>query len=150
MLGMACIIAELFVPGGVLGVVGFVCLVTAVLVGYDTFERPVANALLVLLASGSLLGFVLWVRYFPTSRAAKPFVVSETSGRIPVGYRAHLGREGVAVSDLRPSGRALFKDDHLDVVAEGAFIPKGTPVKVIQADGNRLVVRALGGNPAES
>ena len=53
------------------------------------------------------------------------------------------GMEGVSVSVLRPSGKARFADHVVDVVTEGEFIVPETPVKVIQADGMRVVVKAL-------
>jgi membrane-bound serine protease (ClpP class) len=51
-----------------------------------------------------------------------------------------VGRTGVTLSTLRPSGRADFDGKLLDVVAEGAFIEKGREVKIVAVHGNRIVV----------
>ncbi len=51
--------------------------------------------------------------------------------------------EGMSVSVLRPSGKARFADHVVDVVTEGEFIAPETRIKVIQADGMRVVVKAL-------
>ena len=48
---------------------------------------------------------------------------------------------GETVTLLRPSGRARIGDDFLDVVSEGAFVPAGRPIIVVDVTGNRVVVR---------
>ena len=51
-----------------------------------------------------------------------------------------LGAEGVAETELRPSGIARLNGRRSDVVADGEFIPQGTRVRVIEVSGNRIVV----------
>jgi membrane-bound serine protease (ClpP class) len=52
-----------------------------------------------------------------------------------------LGKSGKAVTSLRPAGKVELADGRLlDVVAEGEFVEPGTAVKVILADGGRIVV----------
>lgn len=53
-----------------------------------------------------------------------------------------VGSEGVVAMDLRPSGKVRINDALVDVVSEGGFIGKGTPIKVISAEGARVMVRA--------
>jgi membrane-bound serine protease (ClpP class) len=55
-----------------------------------------------------------------------------------------IGVEGVAVTDLHPSGTAQFGEERVDVVSEGGFVPAGTRVQVVQAEGYRHVVRVAG------
>ena len=54
-----------------------------------------------------------------------------------------VGSRGTAITDLRPSGTALFDDERIDVLSESEWIPKGTPVKVISTEGNRRIVRSI-------
>ncbi len=54
-----------------------------------------------------------------------------------------LGREGVAISLLRPGGKAQFGDDIVDVVTEGPLVEKGTRVKVIGASGREAIVAPI-------
>ena len=51
-----------------------------------------------------------------------------------------LGKEGLVVTTLRPSGKAQFGEQVLNVVADGEFIDPGTRVKVMEVGGNRIVV----------
>ncbi len=59
-----------------------------------------------------------------------------------------IGRVGTAITDLRPSGTALFDDERLDVVTESSWIMEGTPVRIVAAEGYRHVVREVPGGAA--
>jgi membrane-bound serine protease (ClpP class) len=54
-----------------------------------------------------------------------------------------VGDTGKAVTLLRPSGRAVFGELHVDVITEGDFIAPGTPLRVIAVEGARIVVESL-------
>lgn len=56
---------------------------------------------------------------------------------------AMLGAIGEAATTLRPAGKARIGDEYVDVVAEGAYVEAGTPVQVIEVEGNRIVVKPL-------
>jgi membrane-bound serine protease (ClpP class) len=51
-----------------------------------------------------------------------------------------LGKRGVALTDLRPSGAALIDGKRTDVLTEGSFIKRGTAVRVIRVEGSGVVV----------
>ena len=54
-----------------------------------------------------------------------------------------VGAEGVAASDLRPSGVGIFDDERVDIVSQSEWIKEGTPVRVVSAEGYRRVVRPI-------
>ncbi|MDH5589093.1 MAG: nodulation protein NfeD [Gemmatimonadota bacterium] len=54
-----------------------------------------------------------------------------------------VGREGTAVTDLRPSGTGLFGDERVDVVSDAEWIPAGSRIRVVSAEGYRHVVRGV-------
>ncbi len=51
-----------------------------------------------------------------------------------------IGQRGEAVSLLRPAGRGRFGDKTLQVVSQGEYIEPGSPIVIVQVDGNRYVV----------
>ncbi len=57
---------------------------------------------------------------------------------------ALLGAIGIAVTTLRPAGKAQIGDDFLDVMAEGDYVQPGSRVQVIEIEGNRIVVKEIG------
>ncbi len=54
-----------------------------------------------------------------------------------------LGREGVAMTDLRPAGTVLIGEERVDAVSESEWIEDGTVIRVVSSEGYRLVVRPL-------
>ena len=107
---------------------------------------------LVLSTTVLLIVVSAWVviRTLPgSSRLAKSGVFLLARTDRDLGYesaesRADLvGTMGKAITDLRPSGTALFGDERIDVVSESSWISEGTPVRVVSAEGYRHVVRAM-------
>lgn len=142
--GFLLLLIEVFVPGGVLGVLGGLLLVAAIVLGYVQFGWEAGSILLVGLGGTALTGFTIWMSFFPRTAAGRRFMLSKTlvagSGS-PPGDHGLAGWEGVAVTPLRPAGKALIDGRRLDVIAESEFLDAETPVVVVSVDGTRVVVR---------
>lgn len=54
-----------------------------------------------------------------------------------------VGAVGRAISELRPSGKADFDRRLFNVVAQGAYIARGSAIEVLQISENQIVVREL-------
>jgi membrane-bound serine protease (ClpP class) len=68
----------------------------------------------------------------------------------PATARVAPGTPGVAKTPLRPTGKALFGNETLEVSSRGEFIDAGRPVEVSRIDGNLIVVRAAEGQPSRA
>lgn len=86
----------------------------------------------------------------PRTTAFRTLVSQGTSGSLSDASRERtqtdrLGTEGIALSVLRPGGKARFGPDILDVVSQGDLIgePK-TRVRIVGFRGNDAVVEATG------
>ena len=55
--------------------------------------------------------------------------------------RISVGDFGRTVSPLRPSGKAEFAEDIVDVATEGEFIAANSPIRVIKKHGQKILVR---------
>jgi membrane-bound serine protease (ClpP class) len=155
--GAALIIIEVFVtPGfGLIGFAGIALMIIGMILSFQNFVIPhfpwqrvkfTNNAIMVF---GSITGAAVFAILFfkfvfvKVGRAVKgPYlettlqdahVDSETSSHLKIGDT------GIAVSPLRPSGRALIDGENYDVVTDGEFIDKGTKIKVSIIDSNRIV-----------
>ncbi len=58
-------------------------------------------------------------------------------------FAALLGAIGMTATPLRPAGKVAFGDELVDVVTEGDFVEEGTRVRVIEIEGNRVVVKQV-------
>ena len=145
LLGMALIIAEVFLPGfGLPGITGIVLIGTGAVIATMHFGTLTAvGILLVVIAILAVL--VSWVL-----RSAARGSVSrselflsdkeELDGR-QEDMRAFIGRTGRTLSVLRPAGIGDFDGVRLNIVTEGGFIEKGAPVEIVDVAGTRIVVR---------
>lgn len=141
--GAVLLLLETVLPGLIAGTVGFVCLVWGVTVAYMRFGAHTGNGVLLIVIVGLVAGAALYLRYFPSSRAARLFVSEQTVGDLGVERNQLLNQAGTALTQLRPSGVATIAGQRVDVVAEGALIEKGAAVRVIAVEGSRVVVRAV-------
>jgi membrane-bound serine protease (ClpP class) len=57
------------------------------------------------------------------------------------GKEGLVGRAGIAMTMLRPAGRARIGDDYFDVTTEGGIIERGDAVEVIAIRSNSIIVR---------
>lgn len=155
--GLVLVALEVFVVPGV-GVVGFVG-GAAVLAGLymsligeiptmADFTRAagvLATALVIVLVAAWTL-----VRRLPSNRrlGRSGIFLTESTGR-ETGYTSArrrnelVGREGVALTDLRPAGTGVFGEERIDVVSESEWIEEGTPIRIVASEGYRHVVRRL-------
>ncbi len=54
-----------------------------------------------------------------------------------------LGAIGVASTPLRPAGKAQFGGQFLDVIAEGDYVAPGGRVRIVEIEGQRIVVKEV-------
>ena len=133
--GLGMIIAETMMPGIVLGLVGSVALTTSVVLGFRHHWA---------VGTGQVLLVVVVVPIFFFAGIRRLRLKSTIdSGAFAEDYSRWLGREGEALTDLRPAGMILFEGRKVDVVTAGELIGKGKRVKVVKVEGNRIVVREV-------
>ncbi len=145
--GLFLVGAEIFVPGGILGVMGAIALILAVIIGFPALSPKfgptggLISAVSIVVLVGVVM--VLWIKIFPRTSLGKRMTVSvdlHDSKATEDGLEELLNKTGETLSELRPSGFALIDGRRTDVVTEGEMISKGETVKVMEIEGNRVVV----------
>ena len=111
---------------------------------------PLRNLFMALIAAA----IVIWLlaRYLPQTSIYRRFALMASNppgpslAGVPREFATSIdltpGVEGVSLSILRPSGKARFRDQTVDVITEGEFIAPNTSIKVVGRDGMRVVVKA--------
>ncbi len=144
---------EMILPGfSVPGVSGIICLV----VGVFALADSAMEATVITIAVLALLGILLAVILGLLSRGKlKTPIILEDEQKKEQGYLSSsdlkylLGRQGIAVTDLRPAGIGKFDDINFDVMSEGNYISRGAEIEIIKVEGSKLVVRERGGKKNE-
>ena len=140
-LGLAAMAVELFLPGAILGTIGLFVALGSTYWAFHTGHNVTGGIFVGVLAVFFPAFFLLWRKLLgqvlslkTDLKAARPSTIIDES---------LLGKEGDALSQLRPSGIALIVGKRYDVVTEGDLLDKGTRIKVIDVSGNRLVVKKV-------
>ena len=147
LLGMALLLVELVIPGfGLAGAPGLIALLASLFLSFRDVRSAtyvVGGALLMTLAVAAV-----GMRYVKRSRTFSQVVLKTRQWR-EEGYTAPsdldrwVGKQGRAVSPLRPGGVIEVEGQRLDASTEGEYLEPGTPVEVVRSEGLRIVVRAL-------
>jgi len=133
---------ETYLPGLIAGILGACCVFAGVILSFVKLGPSTGLAVLTVVSLLSAVGGWAYFTWFPESAMAKRFISYRTVGEIGTEKPELLHRTGVAHSTLRPAGLALIDGKRVDVIAEGAFIERGSPVKVVSIEGCKVVVRA--------
>jgi membrane-bound serine protease (ClpP class) len=141
-IGMGLGVAEIFLPGVVLGLTGLACVLGSIYFAFMT--SPVLGWTLSGITVVSIPFLItLWTKVLNRMMAMKHTEAGYSGAQME--HKALLGKEGVALTKLRPSGTARIEDRKVDVVSEGEIIEVDTRVRVIEVKGNRVVVRPVKG-----
>ncbi len=143
LVGAVLLLAETVLPGMIAGILGALSLVAGVVVGYQDFGVTTGNWILVGTLAGLAIGFLVWVKYFPSSRFGRVYASHGVVGDIGTERPELVGQSGVAHTALRPAGVAIINGQRVDVVTEGAMIERGEAVRVVAVEGMRVVVRQV-------
>ena len=166
--GLILVLLELFVFPGILifGLLGILCIVSSLIYsmvdplnlnwdGSVNFSElgvllgdPVMNVLIALLGA---LGVALFLmRYMSSMPMIRWMVLQEAQTHGPAlkessdgASSSLIGLDGVAATDLKPSGSATINDKRVDVISSGEFISAGSEIIVTKQEGSRVVVELI-------
>lgn len=155
--GAALIIIEIFViPGfGIFGILGIIMMIAGLFLGlisdFPIVDSSMISDAVIQLAITFVLSFVLAYllsKILPKSSMFNNLVlrsnIDSKSGYTTVNDNSFLvGTVGKTMTDLRPAGTAIFNDKRYDVVTEGDYVLHNQKVKVIKAEGSKLVVEKI-------
>jgi membrane-bound serine protease (ClpP class) len=158
LIGLTLLLIEiLFIPGFGWAGLGGICLIVLSLLmamveyypgepWYPTFPKfrlPLTNFGLATILSA--IGLLLVGRYLPRTSLFQKLVLQSATLR-QEGFSSSqdttslVGRPGTTETPLRPSGRARFGNDLLNVVTRGDFIEAGEEIVIAEGHGNRIIV----------
>ena len=135
----------LVIPGfGLVGLLGCAAILAACAVAWVGLGA--VYGLLALGAGIAAAAVLLWL--FPRTSVGRAMVL-QTTQRGARGADARLlelvGREGRALTPLRPSGSVEIGDRTIDVVTDGVYVVPGAPVRVVKVEGARVLVEPRDG-----
>ncbi len=143
LLGLVVIAAEIFIPSlGLLSVLAAGMLLYSLYLVFTTISFGMGMVFLggdiVLIPVVLILGF----KALGASSWSLHKKLSSTEGVASQSPEMTLwqGKQGDAITDLRPSGMVMIDGKRLDAVTDGEYVEAGTRVVVTLVSGNRIVV----------
>lgn len=149
-LGLIFIVIEIFQPGfGIFGIIGGILSIIGIILRVIKGDgNPLAQIFIILFIETVLIlaAFIImvttskkgWLNRSPL--VEKGTAVSTEYSEGTENYTRLIGKLGVAVTDLRPSGKVNVDGSIYDVIADGFFIKKGEGVKITAAEGVKITV----------
>ncbi|HUS57632.1 MAG TPA: NfeD family protein [Planctomycetota bacterium] len=161
-LGLALLVVEVFlIPGfGVAGVAGIVLIMSSLVLAMQGFAVPefsfqwdiMMQNILVVMAGfiAALIIVIVLLKYLRQVPLLNRLEL-RTEQLPEQGYvvqsqdeaKELFGRQGVALTKLRPVGKAEFGERLITVETDGEFLEAGSRVQVIEVSGNRVLVRKV-------
>ena len=144
--GLLLIAVEVYlIPGfNVIGILGGLLIVFAV--GYAYSESGLVGGTVALSAtvtSGIALFLLLW-----QSGAWDRFILSTTlktendaASRERDARAGYLGKTGIAITPLRPTGIVEIDGERIEVSTEGEFIASGSTIRIVAMDRRQFFAR---------
>jgi len=159
-LGIALLGMEIFViPGfGMAGISGLICIGAGMILSFQDFivpdpsfpwQKEILTENIIQILGSFIAAFIislLFLRYiFPRLETIVegPYLsttLANSRAQSEDVRMLHVGNSGVAMTFLRPTGKARFGNEMHDVLTEGEFIEKDTPLVVAAIKGNRIIV----------
>lgn len=146
-LGAVLIVVEILLPGfGLPGIAGIVFLLIGLVTSMANVETGLVSLSVAVIIS-SLVGFFL-VKHGLTSPIMKDVVLTKSietgsDGENNSNMFSLMGKQGVTLTVLRPSGTAEIDGKRYDVLTEGEFIQKNADVEVLRVVGSKIFVRRI-------
>lgn len=142
--GVVLLAFEVFVPGAVLGILGALAMLGGCALAFHAYGA--SGGMIATLVAFALLGAMLYIEFvwLPKTRVGgKLFLrrsVSATSQPPVAEANSVVGREGIAVTTLAPSGYVLVEGRRYEAFSQSGLIPRDAPVAVVGIDNFRLIV----------
>ncbi|MDQ0213924.1 membrane-bound serine protease (ClpP class) [Oikeobacillus pervagus] len=146
-LGIILIVVEFFVPGGIVGILGAVSIISSIVIAGESVKW-MGISLLIAFGIASL-AMIIMVKVLGKRMKFFKKIILTDSTTTEKGYVSNinrgdlLGKIAVTITPLRPSGTVLANDERIDAVSEGGYIEKDRQVKIIKVVGSRIVVREI-------
>lgn len=142
-IAFSLIFLEFFLPGGILGIFGGLFLIFSFVAFYLEGHSPYelfAYFVVVLIA---LVFLIKWILKAIARTGSKNTIMldDDQEGYVASGFDKELiHREGIAITDLKPSGKVLIDGKEVQVLSQLGYISKGKKIKVIGGQGAHLIV----------
>ncbi len=141
LIGLFLIYLEFFLPGSIFAIGGSILLLTSFF--FLMVEKVKLIHFIIYAVVLFLLGLIVVKLALKKLKANKDiFLNSDQQGYRASNYKKDLiGKEGIASTDLRPTGKIFVNDRTYFAITKENYIEKGKKIKIIAGQGSNLIVK---------
>jgi membrane-bound ClpP family serine protease len=146
-IGLTLLFIEFFLPGGILGVIGGLLILSSIIMFASQSTSLWAVSLFTigtLAAVGLVMAFALWRIKQSKSKSSFYSDQSQEGFQASVFDQTTIGKTGVVISDLKPGGYISIEGKQHQAISISGYIPKGEKVEVLSGQEESLIVKLKG------
>lgn len=143
LIGVMLLAAEVFVPGGVLGIIGGLAM--ALGCGVAFAKLGVTGGSVATATAALLLGLTVYIElvWLPKTRLGKGMIVQtavDGTSQPPLAAADIVGKNAAAETALMPTGFVRVEGQRYEAFSPAGFVAKGAALRVTGLDNFRLIV----------
>lgn len=145
--GLILLVIEGIVPGfGLPGISGIILVLVGTVLAMDSLSIALVSLSIAIIIT-TIVTIILMKMGFKSKMFNK--VVLNTKQNDEKGYLSadskgeYIDKEGISITELRPSGFIEIDGIKLDALSESDFISRDTPIKVVRVEGSKIFVRRV-------
>ncbi|MEM9157729.1 MAG: NfeD family protein [Verrucomicrobiota bacterium] len=145
--GVILVVFEVFVPGGILGVLGALCILAGIFFAYDGYG--ITGGISGLGVAGLLTVAALFVeiKILPKTRFGQRFFLTRAikgnSQEETKQEESLVGQIARSVTPLAPTGVVSLNGKKMEASSKSGFVDKNVDVKIIGKETFRIIVSKL-------
>ncbi len=143
-IGILFIVAEVIVPGAILGIAGGLLMFAAIVVAFVTLGTAGGIVALAVGVAVALVALFVEFKILPRTKLGRRAFLTREIGAVSraVGEEARdlIGKSAEALTMLSPSGYVRVDGRRYEAFCQSGQVPAGTALEVIGADNFRLIV----------
>lgn len=140
LIGVVALLLELFaLPGAIVGIIGSLFIIAGIVLSYIQYGAVAGN--LTLLGTGLLI-IVAVVLFLRSKTWKKITLTTQIDGKMNIQPDSlQVGMEGVSLSRLAPSGKAIINNEMVEVFSSLDFIDQNMPIVITKIEGSKIIVK---------
>ncbi|MCK9443127.1 MAG: ATP-dependent Clp protease proteolytic subunit [Tissierellaceae bacterium] len=143
--GLILLIIEAIVPGfGLPGISGIIFVLVGTVLAMESMKIALLSLSVAILIT-TIVTVVLIKMGFKSKMLRK--IILDAEHKDEKGYlsvdsvQKYINKEGITLTELRPTGFIEVDGIKLDALSDEGFLPKSVPVKIVRVEGSKLFVR---------
>lgn len=145
-LGILLLAAEIFLPSGIIGIVGGILLLIGCFVSFSELGATGGFIAVFVMILSAIAVFYFEFKILPKTRFGKRFFlnrdISGSAGALKEDAKDLIGKTATSVTVLSPSGYVIIDGKQYEAYSQSGQIPINTTLEVVSANSFQLTVKA--------